>query len=219
MSMFSAASTYVLQASPLSRLFVPAWQDRLLADPKLLMSSEPFTMHIARPTGAISLVHNKPTLASTLLPRSKEREVTEDEVSPLVLWLTNEQNHETDIYGVVDVPIQDNVAEAIMALLHEDNEDKRTKFLIESRKQMAKGIKTARERADARVMRACGKMYNVIKSTVEDMKKNGKGVYSPSYSEALALEVMKDTISSRRKPDERASEMLKNAMSHLEQPV
>ncbi len=217
--MYTATATYVLQASPLSRLFIPGWQDRCLQDPSILTKADPFTMTIPRPSGAIQLTHNKPTLASTLLPRSKEREVTEDEVSPLVLWLTNEQNHETDIYGVVEIPIQDNVAEAIMMLIHEDNDDKRAKFLLESRKAMAKGIVTARARADARVMRACGKMYSIIKATVEDMKKNGKGVYSPSYSEALALEVMKDTIANRRKPDERAAEMLKGAMAHLEQPV
>lgn len=176
-------------------------------------------MRVPRPTGSIELVHNKPTLATSLLVRSKEREVTEDEVSPLVLWLTGEQNTETDIYGIVDVPIQDNVADAIMALIYEGDDKKRVKLIEETRRSMAKGIVTARERADARVMRACGKMYSVVKATVEDMKKNGKGVYSPSYAEALALEVMKDTISQRRKPDERAAEMLRGAMEQMEQPV
>lgn len=82
---------------------------------------------------------------------------------------------------------------------------------------MAAGIIDARQKADARVMRACGKMYNVVKSTVESMKKEGKGIYSPSYAEALAMEVMKDTIASRRKPDERAQEMMRAAMSQMEQ--
>ncbi len=212
-------TSYVIQASPLSRIFLPEWHDRCLADPKLLFDVEPFTIHIPRASGAIELVHNKPTLASSLLPRSKEREITEDEVSPLVLWLTNEQNHETDIYGVVDVPIQETVADAIMALIYEGDDKKRTNLINETRKQMAKGIVSARERADARVLRACGKMYNIVKSTVEDMKKNGKGIYSPSYSEALAMEVMKETIAARRKPDERAAELLRGAMSQMEQPV
>lgn len=212
-------TSYVVQASPLTRIFLPEWHDRCLADPKLLMSQEPFLVRVPRPTGSIELVHNKPTLATSLLVRSKEREVTEDEVSPLVLWLTGEQNTETDIYGIVDVPIQDNVADAIMALIYEGDDKKRVKLIEETRRTMAKGIVTARERADARVMRACGKMYSVVKATVEDMKKNGKGVYSPSYAEALALEVMKDTISQRRKPDERAAEMLRGAMEQMEQPV
>lgn len=212
-------TSYVIQSSPLSRIFLPEWHDLCLADPKLLLSSDPFVVRIPRPTGSIELIHNKPTLASSLLARTKERKVEEDEVSPLVMWLTGEQNSETDIYGVVDVPIQDNVADAIMALIYEGDDKKRVKLIEETRKNMAKGIVTARERADARVMRACGKMYSIVKATVEDMKKNGKGIYSPSYAEALALEIMKDTISQRRKPDERAAEMMKGAMSHLEQPV
>jgi hypothetical protein len=215
-----SSAVYVLQASPLTRIFLPEWQDQCLADPSILTKvDKPFKVHIPRPCGAIELWHNKPTLASSLLPKNKDRLVEEDEISPLVAWLTDEQRAETDIYGVVDVPIQDNIADAIMALLYEDGTDKRAKLLEHTRKEMAKGIVSARQRADARVMRACGKMYNVVKETVEDMKKNGKGVYSPSYSEALALEVMKDVISQRRKPDERAAEMMKGAMSQLEQPV
>jgi hypothetical protein len=213
------STSYLVQASPLTRIFLPEWHDLCLSDPSLLMKTEPFLVRIPRPSGAVELIHNKPILASALLPRSKERDVTEDEVSPLVLWLTGEQVSETDIYGVVDVPIQENVADAIMSLIYENDDKKRFKLIEETRKQMAKGITTARERADARVMRACGKMYSIVKTTVEDMKKNGKGVYSPSYSEALALEVMKDTIAQRRKPDERAAELLRGAMEHLEQPV
>lgn len=210
------STSYVIQASPLTRIFLPEWHDRCLQDLKLLMSKEPFKIHIPRPTGAIELVHNKPTLASSLIVHTKERKVDEDEISPLVLWLTGEMNSETDIYGIVDVPIQDNVADAIMALLYEGDEKKRDKLIADTRKNMAAGIMTARERADARVMRACGKMYSVIKTTVDDMKKNNKGIYSPSYAEALALEVMRDQISLRRKPDERAAEMMKVAMSQVD---
>ncbi len=213
------STSYVIQASPLTRIFLPEWHDRCLADPTEVFSKTPFRVLIPRPSGSVELTHNKPTLASSLLQRTKEREVTEDEVSPLVLWLTGEQNTETDIYGIVDVPIQDNVADAIMALIYEGDDKRRVSLIEETRKSMAKGIISARERADARVMRACGKMYNVVKATVEDMKKNGKGIYSPSYSEALALEIMKDTIAKRRKPDERAAELMRGAMDQMEQPV
>lgn len=213
------SSTYVVQASPLSRMFVPSLQAKCLEDPSLLMSKDPFVMKIDRPSGAIYLTHGKPTLAATLLPVSTDREVTEDEVSPLVYWLTQEENEETDIYGVVEIPIQDNVADAIMALLEDGDDNKRMRFLVESRKKMAQGVIDARHRADARVMRACSGMYKYVKETVEFMKKEGKGVYSPSYSEALAFEVMKDIIAKRRRPEEKAQEMMRGAMSQLENPV
>lgn len=211
--------SYLIQASPLTRIFLPEWHDKCLADPKLLASSEKFTVHIPRATGAIQLVHNVPTLASSLLPRTKERDVTEDEISPLVLWLTGEQNNETDIYGVVEIPIQSSVADAIMGIMLGGDNKSGLKLIEDTRKQIAKGFIEARQKADARVMRACGKMYNVVKSTVEAMKKDGKGVYSPSYAEALAMEVMKDTIQARRKPDERAAELMRSAMSQMENPV
>lgn len=213
-------ATYVVQASPLTRIFLPEWHDKCLADPQLLLSPQPFKIRVPRPSGSVELVHNQPTLAASLLTRTQERQVTEDEVSPLVRWLTEDDEFETDCWGIVAVPIQDNVADAIMALMTIDGDDKkRLKLLEETRKQMAKGIQSARARADARVMRACGKIYSVVKSTVEDMKKNGKGVYAPSYAEALAFEVMKDTISKRRQPDERAAELMRGALDQMQQPV
>lgn len=215
----SLQHTYLIQASPISRIFLKEWHDRCLHDPSLLQNTEPFTVLIPRPTGTIQLTHGVPVLASSLIHRTKDRVVTEDDISPLVSWLTDEERAETDGYGVVDVPIQENVADALMALIYEKSDQKRIKLIEATRAQMAKGIASARERADARVLRACGKMYSVVKSTVEDMKKNGKGVYSPSYAEALALEVMKDHIAARRKPDDRAAEMLKSAMNQMEQPV
>lgn len=213
------STSYVIQASPLTRMFVPGLQDACLAKPELLFSPEPFLVRIPRPVGSIELWHNKPVLASSLLARTKERMVEEDEVSPLVLWLTNENDHETDCYGVVDVPIQESVADAIMGMIYEGNEKARAKLIEETRKKMAEGIVSARERADRRVMRACGKMYSIVKATVEDMKKNGKGIYSPSYSEALAFEVMKESIAARKAPDERAARMMNDALGQMEQPV
>lgn len=212
--------TYVLQASPLSRIWASAQERELcLADPKRLTLKTPFEVFIPRACGAIVLTHNKPTLASSLLTKTKEREVSEDEVSPLVAWLTDERNQETDIYGVVSIPIQENIADAFMSLVHEENDKARAKLVEETRKRMADGIIEARKIADARVMRACGKMYSIVKSTVESMKKDGKGIYSPSYAEALALEVMKDTIKGRRAPEEKAAKMMNSAMDQLSQPV
>lgn len=212
-------STYVVQASPLTRLVLPEYQQECLDDPKVLESNTPFLVKIPRPTGMIELWHNKPTLASTLIPRTKDRKITEDETTPLVRWLTEDDEPETDIYGVVAVPIQEDIADAIMTMIHEGDDKKRIKLIDETRKRMAKGISEAREKADKRVIKACGRMNSIVVQTVQDMKKNGKGIYSPSYSEALALTIMKDSLALRRKPDERATEMMKAAMDQMEQPV
>lgn len=214
----SQASAYLLQASPLTRIFLPEWHYKCLDDPKLLFDTTPFRVRVPRAVGAIELTHGKPVLAASLIRQEgkQTREITDDEVSPLVLWLTNSQNSETDQWGVVEIPVEQDLADTIMALVHSGDDAERIRFMDNMKSKMAKTIMEARELADNRVMRACGKMYQTVKSTVEHMKKTNAGVYSPSYSEALAMTVMKDSIAMRRKPDERAAQMMQSAMSSMQ---
>lgn len=209
--------TYIVQASPLTKIFLPEWHDKCLSNPELIVKVEPFRVVVPRPCGSIELTHNVPVIASSLIAKVKERKVTEDEISPLVEWLTNEQNAETDIYGIVAIPIETNVADAIMALVYDiDGSDKQKKLMSELKKNMIKNINSARERADARVIRQCEKVYNMIKATVSTLKQSGKGVYSPSYSEALALDILKDQIKQRRAPDDRATGIFDKAMADMQ---
>lgn len=210
---------YICQASPLTKIFLPEWHERCLSNPEVIFQNDPknpWKVAIPRPSGAIELLHNVPVIASSLIVKTKERKITEDEVSPLVDWLTNEQNSETDIYGVVAVAIETNVADAIMALVYEKNSEKASESLIdEIKKQIAGNLVSARDRADKRVLRQCEKMYDIVRSTISDMKKDGKGSYAPSYSEALALEILKDQVKLRRKPDERAAGIFNRAMEDM----
>lgn len=210
--------SYLLQASPLTRLFLPEWHYQCLEDPKLLFSDKPFRVRVPRAVGAIELTHGVPVLASSLLkqPDKKTREITDDEVSPLVLWLTNPQNYETDQWGIVEIPVEQDLADTIMALIYDGKDKERADFLSDMKTKLAKTVIDARKLADERVMRACGKMYQTVKATVEHMKKTNAGIYSPSYSEALAMTVMKDSIANRRKPDEQAAKMMQNAMASME---
>jgi hypothetical protein len=213
---------YLLQASTLTKLFLPEWHMKCLENPKILADPTPFRVHIPRAVGAIELWHNRPVLAASLIAqpgKKKSREVTDDEVTPLVQWLTNPQNSETDQWGVVEIPVENDLADTIMAMIYEGKTDEREKFMQSMKAKMGKAVAQARELADQRVMRSCDKIYKVVKQTVEHMKKTNSGVYSPSYSEALAMTVMKDTISARRRPDEAAANMMRQAMSQMEQPA
>lgn len=220
-------TVYVIQASPLSKIFQPDWHEKCLENPALVVSDVKFTVRIARPTGSIDLVHNEPVIASTLLPRTMTdkstgkswvKKVEEDVISPLVSWLTEENNSETDIYGVVAVPIESGVADAIMTLIHEKDAAKATQKLVgQIQKKMSSDITEARERADARVMRHCDKMYRVIMQTASQLKKENKGSYSPSYTEALALEILKDQITKRRVSTDRSQAIFDKAMAVVDQ--
>lgn len=172
---------------------------------------------VPRPCGAIELWHGVPTLASSLIKKDRNRLAHEDEIAPLVEWLTNEANPETDIYGVVAVPIETNVADAIMALIYDEKgQSKQEKLLTELKKKIAGSISTARERADVRVLRQCGKMYDMVRSTVQALKKDGKGIYSPSYAEALALAVLNEQIAEKRKPNDKAQSLFDRAISDIQ---
>lgn len=215
-------TVYVVQASPLTKIFLPEWHERCLSSPEIVVQSSPFVVRIPRPTGAIELTHNIPIIASTLLPKTMfdqstgktfNKKIEEDVVSPLVSWLTEENNSETDIYGVVAVPIEMNVADAIMTLIHESDDVKaEVKLIKDIKKKLSKDIGDARARADARVMRHCDKMYRVVVQTVNQLKKDGKGVYNPSYTEALALDILKDQIQKRRLHTDKSQSIFDKAM-------
>lgn len=207
--------SYVIQASPLTKMFLPEWHDRCLKNPEILKDTAPFKVRIPRAVGSIELTHGVPTLASSLVIHTRQRKIVEDEVSPLIRWLTDENDPETDIYGVVAVNIETDMADAVMALVYKGDKTKTASLIDEIQHNLANSIRSARERADARVLRQCGTMYNFVRATVNEMQKNNKGVYSPSYTEALALDVLKDTIKQRRAPDERAAKIMNEALSDM----
>lgn len=211
--------SYIVQASVLTKLRLPEWQVKCLEDPKELYNPEPFKVHIPRASGDISLIHKKVTPAWELLKKNPNRITDEDEIAPLVAWLTEESNMETDIWGVVEIKVQEDVANTIMSIMMDGSPERIAEMVADTQSKMKADFQTAHKLADERVMRACGKIYNVVKATVEDMKKNNKGIYSVSRAEALCFEVLRDTIKQRRQPDIKAQEMLDRAMSSLEQPI
>lgn len=204
---------YIMQASPLTRIRLPEWHVRCLNNPELISSPEPFTVVIPRTLGAIKLEHKKVTAAATLRPKIKNRLAEEDEITPLVNWLTSSHEMETDIWGVVALKVDDNVADQIISLVLNQGtiDNKVAKTIKEVQQDLSKSFQAAQKEADERVTRALARLYNVVKSTVEHMKKNNMGVYSPSYAEALALHTISDTVKQREVHDIQATNLLKKA--------
>lgn len=218
-------TTYIVQASPLTKIFLPEWRDRCLENPELIADTKPFEINIPRPCGDIQLTHMVPVIATTLIPRSMldaqsgkstRLKIEENVADPLIAWLTEENNSETDPWGVVAIPIETNVADAVMTLIHEKDGAKAGKKLIsEIHAKLQSDIIGARERADARVRRHCQKTYNTILETANELRKSGKGQYAPSVTEALALEILRDQIAVRRKADSRTQQIFERAMTEV----
>jgi DNA-binding protein Fis len=203
---------YVMQASPVTRLCLPEWHTRCLDKPELLYSKDPFEVFIPRTCGGIRLTHMKITPPSDLIPKGP-RLVEEDEIKPLVAWLTDENSMETDMYGVVAVEVGNDLADAVMSLIITGDDKKAKEAMADNRAQMQKAFKEALLKADERVMRACGRMYNIVRQTVDYMKKNNLGAYSPSLAEALSFEVMSKTVAERRAQESKAQAMMDKALN------
>jgi hypothetical protein len=207
-----------MQASPLTRIRLVDWHFKCLEKPELLNSPDPFTITIPRSVGAIVLTHKKITLASTLLPPNPGRRSIEDEIAPLVAWLTDPGEAETDIWGVVALKVEDDIVDTIIGHLFEASSNtakKIGKSIQEVQSSIASSFKSAQELADNRVKRALQQMYNVVRQTNDHMKRNNLGVYSPSYAEALALHAIAETVKSREIQDVQAKQLMHDALGSL----
>lgn len=215
--------SYVVQASPLTKIFMPEWERKCVEDPTLIEASSPglFTVRIKRPIGGLVLEHLKPRHVTTLLPRLTTvvdgagnktqmvtRKVEEDEVSPLLKWLTDPASEETDIWGVVEIEIgnqfEDAMTELIGLALQGGTEAQQADVLKrqvaiqrEVARSMSVRIAEARRVADDRVKRALRITHNNLIKSWEALQGEGKGRYEPSTQETLGYRVLKAEIERR----------------------
>lgn len=212
------APQYVIQASPLSKLFMAEWSNQCLKDPKRLVDPEhKFWVRIPRACGGIVMEHNVPQHVSKLLPYQDTREVTQDEVTPLVNWLCggpDGNGEETDIYGVVAVEINVDITADLVSMLTTRVSAKaiaaRQAEIVE---QLQQQIISTREIADKRVKRALKATYNNLVAEWERIKQAGGGVYAPSVSEALAAHVLAEEIKSHAETTQAAFDLVAKAMT------
>jgi hypothetical protein len=211
--------SYIVQASPLAKLGVSPHREMCLKDPSYLYDKKPFDVIIPRPTGAIKLTHLVPEEARNLIPHSKNRVIKEDEIGPLVHFLTSDGMAETDIYGVVSIDVGKNVIDNLLQMVISGDTSKMADLVRESKYEMARSLERAIELADERVKRACWKTYSIVQATRDDMKKNNSGVYSPSVTEALAFKVLEKSIMSARAPEVEAARMVEDAVGRIHNDV
>lgn len=215
--------SYVIQASPLSKLFMHQYVKRCEKDPEFVLKSVPFHVLIPRTAGAVILEHNVPVVTSKLLPRSLNREKDQnsapDELDAFVEWITGgpngDRSMETDSYGVVMLDLDLDVASTIMDLTNM-SDDKAKKSFEEFRQEMVKKSKTAmiraREIADSRVLRVMRNTHSNLMRSYETLKTEGKGVYQPSIAEAIGAFVLKAEIQKSSVDSRKMLSMLSDSM-------
>jgi hypothetical protein len=212
------APQYLIQASPLSKLFTAEWGKKCLKNPELLTDpAATFELRIPRATGGLVLQHNTPVHCSTLLPPQNTREVVLDEITPIVHWLCGGEDgegEETDIYGVVAIDVNIDMTAELITML---NKGFSAKKMQERYDNMAKSIQdqisVTRDKADARVKRALKATYNNLVAEWQRIKEKGGGVYAPSVSEALAAHILASEIKEHADTTQAAFDLIGKAMS------
>lgn len=197
---------YVIQASPLSKIYLPEWEAKCIADPKVINSDIPFVVSIPRSTGSIVLEHNKPVHVANLIRYNGMRKVETDETKDVVFWLTDEMSHETMAWGVVKIDIDNQAHNLINHMLAapdlmggtpEDTESAVRKFADMQGKiiaHMRKAITEARSKADEKVKTQLKITHHNLIRQWENNQTAGGGAYPPSATEALGAWMLAEEL-------------------------
>lgn len=211
---------YVIAASPLTKIYLKDWEDRLLAEPDLMFDDKlVFTFDVPRGTCAFKATFNKPI---QLMGRDDK------EIDTLFNWLTGEagQSHlETDIYGIVPfdpgvdlVERQDQIAQ-LEELISDDPATvaKAQKEIAKIQKDTAARLKNmraeVRKMADEKVMRAAKIVHNNLIRQWQINQESNQGKYPPSCTELFGGHLLKKEI---EKAAARGADLRNNMSKMLE---
>lgn len=221
---------YVVQASPLTKLFMSEWAQRIEQNPDIVFEPVDFEIRVPRPFGGLIFQHNKPVRSTNVIPHSPNRKKTNDNViddlEGTIFWLTGgpdgQRSEETDIYGIVALHIDFDVSTALtdISLFADSDTEVSRKKAADSYKEMQRtlvkqtgdAMKAAKELADFRVRRALRITHHNLMKQYETLRSDGKGVYSPSLAEAVGAHIIASEIEqggeNRRKMLQRLNEVM-----------
>jgi len=221
--------SYVVQASPLSKLFMSTWTSRCEENPELVFSSDPFIVTIPKTNGALQLTHNKPVHITKLEPHNPNRvrdEYLVDDLDGMVMWLIGgedgQRSEETDIYGVVGLNIDMDLSSALSDVALFDAEDPKEKdkaqkkYLDVQKALVAKtkiALTEATELANSRVRRAMKNTHVNLMRQYDTMRTEGKGVYAASVAEAIGAYVLANEIEKSSTNSKKMQDLLASAMN------
>ncbi len=188
---------YVICGSPLVKVYLVEWHDRLLAEPELVNDMKTdFTFDVPRGCSAFKVNFNKP------MPINGR---DDKEIEVLYNWLIGEaghSQHETDLFGIVPfdpgvdlVQRQDEIAR-LEDLMSDD-----PKIVASAQKEIAKiqkdtatRLKTMREairaNSEARIKRAMKISHNNLVKQWQINEEMKMGKHRPSEAEALGAYVL-----------------------------
>lgn len=216
-----------IAASPLVKLFLPEWHDRLMDNPDLLFDKKTeFSFNVNRGSSSIVVQFNKPMQVPAHLARD------EKEMLNCFNWLTGgpegNECQETNWTGisVFDPKVDLTSAYDEILALAEDEETgldpeaikARQKKALKKQQETAKRVAEARTQvlncSDRRIREVLRNMYNNLYRQWQINEESKLGKYPPSMTEKLAMFVLDADIQKAQKKGEalnrRANELLQS---------
>lgn len=197
----------VVACSPYTKLFIPAWEERLLENPDLILDTElDFEFSVKRPTGAVAgIKYGVPFRADDYLKDT----VLKAEGDNLLYYLTGGKDgsgsQETDFSGIVELSLGRSSESAVAEMAHavmlaEASKDE--KRITKAKKQMEElmrstyaetkdAMASARNLANERVVRQLRTTHVNLMNQYKHNKEDGKGLYAPSCTEHFGAYVLR----------------------------
>lgn len=197
--------------TPLAKVFVPRFQKKLVANPDLIFDdgslcsdwADGYDIKVYKPSGDYLL---------------KWRYPKEEQNAALIEWLTGgpegNWSPETDIYGIVQIPMGIQEQGELYALIEEEISGKkidRKSF----RNRMKTAIMEAHARSEARVMKAIETTFSNLKKQYAANRENNFGLYEPSQSEFLCVHVVRKAQEKQETGDLEIASKMESIMEEI----
>lgn len=208
---------YYIAASPLVKIFLPEWHDRLQADPDLIYDDKTaFSFNVVAGTRGVVVHYNRPQQTND-----------NDLYNWLVGGATGTTSRDTDIFGLVPFDPKTDILRDFDELtkleewaMSEDPEQaKKAMLQLKARKaQAAVAMREARakvrEQSEARIKRAIRLNHNNLIRQWQVNEEQKLGKYPPSIAEMLGSHALISEIEAAKNKGaelkKRASEMMNN---------
>lgn len=177
---------YLICASPLARIFNPAYTDWLYEDTERIFDNKsPFEVVVKLANGDERFSYNVPRL---MAPPKIEHQ---DDYNAKIAWLTGSDSdgnlslsHESDCYGLVRFSDPTNfMAEMIATIGIKDAEKAQEKIKAKKKDEISAAMEDVKKLSHMRVMRAVRQTYLNLKNQYEANKEIGLDRHTPSKTE------------------------------------
>jgi len=212
---------YFIAASPLVKIFLPEWEERLEENPDLIFdSATPFEFDVDTGSRCVRVQFNKP-----MAPPGRGYDEQVNVFNFLTGGVTGANSRATDLYGIVHFNPQVDMVSAMdsMAMMDEMlSDDPKVQLAIQKKrmleqKAMVEKIKATRQqvvaRSQARIIRHAKMNHNNLIAQWQRNEENKMGKYPPSFTELMGSYVLRDEI----KKSENKQAKIKSRMNQIMQ--